>query len=131
MSDQQPAATPDPAAPSAGAAQSNDNTMAMLGHLSALAGYIIPFGNIIGPLVMMLTQKGKSEFATDQARESLNFQITVLIAFLLCIPLIFVIIGIFLMPVIGITALVFVIIASIKANGGERYRYPFALRLVK
>jgi hypothetical protein len=132
MNEQQPAATPDPAAPSSGAiTQSNDNTMAMLGHLSALSGFVIPFGWIIGPLVIMLMQKGKSEFAYDQARESLNFQITVFIAILICIPLMLVIIGFFLMIAVAIASLVFVIIASIKANNGERYRYPFAFRFVK
>jgi len=69
-------------------------------------------------------------FVDDQGRESLNFQITVAIALAGCYVLSFVGIGVLLMPVVGVGALVLVIIASIKANEGERYRYPWAIRLL-
>lgn len=68
---------------------------------------------------------------TDQAKEALNFQITITIAMLICIVLTIVIIGGILAPIVGILNLVFCIIAAVKANNGEAYRYPFALRLIK
>jgi uncharacterized protein len=103
----------------------------MLAHLSALAGLIIPFGHIIGPLVIWLIKKNEIPFADEQGKESLNFQITVSIAMLICFALMFVAIGIVLLPAVAIGSLIFVIIATIKANNGEHYRYPMTLRLIK
>ena len=109
----------------------DDKTWGMIAHLSALAGFVIPFGNVIGPLVVWLIKKDTMPFVAEQGKEALNFQITVFIAVMICIPLMFILIGIPLMFVVGIGALVLSIIAAIKAQNGENYRYPFALRLVK
>ena len=68
---------------------------------------------------------------TDQAKEALNFQITVTIAMVISIILMIVIIGGILAPIVGVINLVFCIIAAVKANNGEAYRYPFTLRLIK
>lgn len=103
----------------------------MLCHLTALAGYVIPFGNIIGPLIVWIIKKEEDPFVDDQGKESLNFQITMTIIILICALSICIGIGVVLLPIVGILDLIFVIIASIKAANGERYRYPFALRLVK
>lgn len=104
---------------------------AMFAHLSALIGFIIPFGSLIGPLVIWQIKKGEFPFVDDQGKEALNFQITVAIAVVVCIILMFVLIGMLLLPLVGLAALVFTIIGGIKANSGETYRYPFALRLIK
>jgi uncharacterized Tic20 family protein len=101
----------------------------MIAHLSALVGFIIPFGNVIGPLVIWQMKK-EQPFVVDQGKEALNFQITVSIAVMVCFLLSFVVIGLLLLPVVGIGALVLTVIAGIKANNGEAYRYPFALRLI-
>lgn len=103
----------------------------MLCHLSALAGAFIPLGSIIGPLVIWLIKKDEIPFVNDQGKESLNFQITMLIGFVVSAVLVLVFIGFFLLIALGITDLIFIIIASVKANNGEAYRYPFALRLIK
>lgn len=105
----------------------------LFAHLSALAGVVIPipFANILGPLIIWQMKKAEMPFVADQAKEALNFQITVAIAFVVCLILMFLIIGMLLLPVLGIAALVFTIIGAIKANNGEYYRYPFTLRLVK
>ncbi|KAG1271108.1 hypothetical protein G6F65_012632 [Rhizopus arrhizus] len=100
----------------------------------ALAAHLLGiFTWFIGPLIIWLINKddaGKA-FVTDQAKEALNFQITITIAMLICIVLTIVIIGGILAPIVGILNLVFCIIAAVKANNGEAYRYPFALRLIK
>jgi uncharacterized Tic20 family protein len=70
-------------------------------------------------------------FVDDQAKESLNFQITMSIGMIISIVLWAVCIGAIMFLALWIVGIVFVIIASIKANEGVRYRYPFALRLVK
>jgi len=122
---------PIPVSPNPPPPNSEQNTWAMLCHLSSLAGYIIPFGNILGPLVVWMMKKETMPLVDDQGKESLNFQITVAIAAIVCIPLIFVCVGIFLLIAVGILDLVFTIIASIQASKGTAYRYPFALRLIK
>lgn len=105
---------------------SDDSTMAMLAHLLGIITWFV------GPLVIWLINKDKPEkaFVTDQAKEALNFQITVTIAFIICAVLLLVVIGVFLMPVVGIANLVLCILAGIKAKEGVDYRYPFALRLI-
>jgi uncharacterized protein len=125
--------TTTPAAPAPSAEISKDaKTFGMLCHLAALAGFIIPLGSIVGPLVIWLIKKNEMPFVDDQGKESLNFQITLAIAMLICIPLIFLLgLGALLMFAIGIAGLVFVIIAAMKANEGIAYRYPWALRLIK
>jgi uncharacterized Tic20 family protein len=115
----------------AGEPSKDEKTMGMLCHLLAISGLVIPFGTIIGPLVIWLIKKDTMPFVDDQGKESLNFQITCLIAFIVCFVLMFVLIGFILMPIVGLIDLIFVIIATIKANNGIAYRYPFAIRLIK
>ena len=114
----------------------------MFAHLSALAGGLLTgavggWGFFIGPLVIWLMKKDTMPFVDDQAKEALNFNITVSAIFLILLILSFMTLGIgFLvtlpiMLIIGIAALVFIIIASMKANQGIAYRYPMTLRLVK
>ncbi|MDY6852424.1 MAG: DUF4870 domain-containing protein [Thermodesulfobacteriota bacterium] len=104
----------------------------MLCHLSALAGFIgIPFGNIIGPLIIWLIKKNDFPFVNEQGKEALNFQISLTIYGIIAALLIFVVIGIFLLIGLGIFGLIMVIIASIKANQGESYRYPITIRIIK
>jgi hypothetical protein len=102
----------------------------MLCHLGALAAFVFPLGNVVVPLVIWMIKKEDMPFVDDQGKESLNFQFTVVIAIAGCFVLSFVGIGTLLMPVVGVGALVLVIIASTKANDGERYRYPWAIRLL-
>ena len=105
---------------------------AMACHLSALAGFVVPFGNIIGPLVIWLIKRAEIPLVDQHGKEALNFQITVAIAFLICVPLMFVLIGIPLMFAVGIVALVLTIMAAVKVSNGQTdYKYPFALRLLK
>jgi uncharacterized Tic20 family protein len=104
----------------------------MFCHLSALSGFIgIPFGSILGPLIIWLIKKNEYPFVDDQGKESLNFQISILIYSIVAALLIFVFIGIFLIFAIMITNIVLVIIASIKANNGEVYYYPYTIRFIK
>lgn len=103
---------------------------AMFGHLSALLGFIIPLANLLAPLVIWQMKKEDMPFAAEQAKEALNFQITVTIAAIICGVLTVVLIGFLLLPLLGLAAVIFTIIAGIKANEGVAYRYPFTLRLI-
>ena len=102
----------------------------MLCHLSALAGFVIPFGNIIAPLVIWILKKEEFPFVDDQGKEALNFQISLTIYFIVGIILVFVAIGIVILPILGLFSLIMIIVASIKANDGVKYRYPLTIRLV-
>ncbi len=106
-------------------------TLGMLCHLLALCGFVIPLGTVLGPLVIWLLKKDQYAFVNDQGKESLNFQITVLIALLVSFALMFLLIGFALVPAVAIAALVLVIMASVKASSGIYYRYPVCLRLIK
>ncbi len=104
----------------------------MASHLSSFAMYLmIPFANILGPLIVWLIKKDEMPFVADQGKEALNFQITMTIAGFICFLLSFVVIGIFLFILLAIFVFVITIIAAIKANKGEYYRYPVNLRLIK
>jgi hypothetical protein len=110
---------------------SDAKTWGMMCHVAAIAGYLIPFGNIIAPFIVWQLKKDTAEFVDYNGKESLNFQITITIAMIAAIPLILVVIGIFMLIALPIIDLVLVIIAAVKASNGERYRYPLTLRLVK
>ena len=107
------------------APKGSDKIWSMLSHLSALLGV-----GFVLPLVVYLAMRHESEYVAANAREALNFHISVLIYSLCCIPLVFIVIGIPLLLVIGIGSLVLAIIATIKASSGRCYRYPLTLRLV-
>ncbi len=119
----------------ASAAGAGDEKMwGMLSHiLMIVAGFI-------GPLIVLLVKGNESEFAKDQAKEALNFFITVTLAWIALaivggiltnILFVFGILFMLAYAALGIGALVLVIMAGIAANNGTKYRYPFALRLIK
>jgi uncharacterized Tic20 family protein len=109
----------------------DERTWGMLAHLTAFSGFLIPLGNIIAPLVVWLVKRDQSQFVADQGRESLNFNISVLLAGAVCAALVFVLIGILLGVALFFYWLAMTIVAGIKASEGIRYRYPFTLRLIK
>lgn len=104
---------------------------AMFCHLSALLGIWIPFGNLIGPLILWQMKRESDPFIDAQGKEALNFQITVAIVTAICILLMLVIVGFFLYGLVTIAALVLAIIGGVKANEGFPYRYPFTWCLIK
>jgi uncharacterized Tic20 family protein len=109
-----------------------DRTWAMFCHLTSLSACIgIPFGNIIGPLVVWLIKKDEFAIVDEHGKESLNFQISLSIYSIISFFLCFAFIGFVLLPAILIAGLVFVIIATLKANKGEPYRYPLTIRFIK
>lgn len=111
--------------------EAQERTWGMLAHLSALAGYIIPFGHIIGPLVIWLIKKDESPFVDDQGKESLNFQISITIYAIVSAILIVIVLGILLLIGIAIFDIIMIIIAAVKANEGEKFRYPLCIRFIK
>lgn len=135
--------TAPPPPPTSGSPSAEERQWALFAHLSALVGGILTsgwagsLGCFIGPLIIWLVKKDTMPFVNDQGKEALNFNITVGIIFLALFLLTIVTLGIGalitlpLMVIVGIAWLVFTIIAAIKANSGEAYRYPLTLRLIK
>jgi uncharacterized protein len=99
-------------------------------HAAALLGLfpLVGFGHIVGPLIVWLVKRNDHPYIDEQGKESINFQISVMMysIFLACI-----IIGIPLIFVLLVADVVLVITATVKASNGELYRYPFCLRLIK
>ena len=118
--------------------ESQARTWNMLCHLSALAGFVIPFGHILGPLIVWQIKKNEFPSVDVHGKASLNFQITVTIAVFVggfvAVILSFIGIGFLLFPLVmllGLVGLILAIIAGIKANNGEDYKYPYSFELVK
>lgn len=104
---------------------------AVFTHLSALSMFLgIPAGNIIGPLVIWLIKRDSIPEIDEHGKEALNFQITMLLALIISIPLTFVIIGFFTLIATMIVQLIFTIIAGVKASEGIAYRYPMSIRFI-
>jgi uncharacterized Tic20 family protein len=106
---------------------SDDRLLGLLSHLLA----IVPGVGLLGPLVIFLIKRGQSSFVEENAKESLNFQITMILAFIISGILMVVWIGFILLAVLGVAEVVLVIIATIRASENKIYRYPFNLRLIK
>jgi uncharacterized protein len=126
---EEPAATSTPTPPSfadtPAGPSANDKTMGMLAHVLGI------FFGFLGPLIIWLTQKDTSPWAGAEAKEALNFQITLVIGYVAAFVLSFVGIGLLLYPVIGILSLIFGIMGAVEANKGNHYKYPVALRLIQ
>jgi hypothetical protein len=118
--------------PSASVSSSNVRMWCVLCHASALLGIFFHFlGHVFGPLIVWLVKRGDAAAIDEHGKESLNFQISMLIYDAIAVILCIVLIGIPILVVLWILNTVLVIVASIKANDGELYRYPFTIRLIK
>ena len=115
-----------------GPGSQEERNWAMLCHLAAFAGFIVPvIGSVVGPLVAWLIKRDIWPLVDDQGKESLNFQLSVLLYGVICLALIFVIIGFFLLIALVIFDFVMIILAAIEANKGRAYRYPLCIRFVR
>ncbi|HEX4940622.1 MAG TPA: DUF4870 domain-containing protein [Candidatus Kapabacteria bacterium] len=108
----------------------DERNWGMFCHLAGFAGIIIPFGSIIGPLVIWLIKRDEMPFVNYNGKEALNFQITYMVAFLVSVVLMSVVIGFLMMAVVGIAWLVFTILAISHSSKGEYYRFPYIFRVI-
>jgi uncharacterized Tic20 family protein len=106
-------------------ADSDGKIWAVLAHLSGFIG--LPF---ILPLIIYLVKRNESTFVAENAREALNFHITLFLAFIVCAILVMVLVGFFLAAILAIGSLILSIMAAIRAGEGGVYRYPCTLRLI-
>jgi uncharacterized protein len=107
-------------------------TWKVLCHATALAGFFVPWaGHILGPLIVWLAKRSDSPEIDEHGKESLNFQISMLIYNVIAGVLCLVLIGFVILAILHILNLVLVIVASIQASEGKFYRYPITIRLIK
>jgi len=99
-------------------------------HLLSLLGFVFPFANVIAPLVVWQTGGRTSAFVEQHARESLNFQISMTIYYSVATLLVFVLVGLLLLPALVVVDVVFVIQQSNRVGRGEPASYPLSIRLV-
>ena len=103
---------------------SDDRTMALLSHLLGI------FFGFLPSLIIWLIKKEESTYVAQEAREALNFQITLLIGYVIAGALSIIVIGIFLFPLLYIVNIIFSILGAMACSKGQGYRYPFAIRLI-
>ncbi len=121
-----------PAQPPAGAAPSHDERQwAMLAHMSAMLMYVTVVGGFIAPLVIWLMKRDEMPFVADQGRETLNFQITILLALIGACILFLALVGFVLFPALVLFHFIVTIIAAVKVSEGVAYRYPFCWRVIR
>ena len=123
----EPKPTTQPSGSADGDVSQDARTFGMLAHLLGL------FTSFLGPLIIWLVKKGEHPFIDDQAKEALNFQLTLLIAYAAALPISLVTCGYgaLLYPALFVLQIILGVIGTVKSNGGECFRYPFAIRLIK
>ena len=109
----------------------DENMWAMFCHLSAFAGYIVPFGSILGPLIIWSIKKQEYPQIDAHGKEALNFNISIAIYMIISAILIIIVVGIFMLIALWVFQTVMVIMASIKANNGEFFKYPLTIQIIK
>jgi len=105
----------------------SERNWGMLCHLSAFAGFIIPLGGILGPLIFWLLRKEESVWINRNGKASLNFQLSMLLYHVLCIPLFILLIGFFFLGVLIFLEIVCIVIASVRAANGQEFIYPLSI----
>ncbi len=131
MNETQPTSPPPPPTAPTSSTSSEIRTWSVLCHASALLGLFFHFlGHLLGPLVVWLIKRDASPEIDSNGKESLNFQISMLIYDAIAAILCIVLIGIPILIALWVLNTVFVIIASVKTSEGKFYRYPFTIRFL-
>ena len=107
-----------------------DNQLLVITHLSQLLTCLTGFGGLIVPLILWATQKDNVDGMNSHGKAIINFHLSLIVYAIICIPLIFVIVGIFFLILLGLLSIIFPIINAIKASNGESPSYPLTLNFV-
>ena len=124
----EPGAIPAPSVPQFPPLAANDRLWSVLCHLSYFFGFALI--SFLFPMTVYLVMRTDSAYVTHHAREALNFHLSLLLYFICCVPLCFLVVGIPLIIAIAVTGIVCSIVAAVKASGGNYYQYPITIRFV-
>lgn len=117
---------------SQGPLNSTDRNLGMFCHLGALSVFVgVPFGNILAPLIIWLIRREDSPFVDRQGKESLNFQLSMVIYGIISVLLMFILIGFITITAVVVVDILFTIVASVKASRGESYHYPLTIQFLR
>lgn len=108
----------------------DERTWAILVHASAFAGLFVPFGNVLGPLVVWLIKREESEFVDENGKRALNFQVTWTVIIVLALFSLLVGVGLVLVPLVALAWVILVVVATVRASENEVYDYPLTVDLV-
>lgn len=132
---------PDPSAPHVGSASAvaagalaperEERQWAMLCHVSAMLMYVTAIGGLVAPFVIWLLKREEMPFVADQGKETINFQITILLALALSVVLMLVFVGVVIFWALLAFHFVVTLVAAVKVTEGVAYRYPFCWRVIK
>ncbi len=109
---------------------SNDRTWGVITHAAAFVGFVVPFGNILGPLVVWAIKKDESRFVDENGKQAVNFQISWTIWLIAAAFSIMLLIGLVLVPLLALAWLILIIVAIIRASDDQVYDYPLTLDLI-
>jgi uncharacterized Tic20 family protein len=104
--------------------------IAALCHLAGFAGYLLPFANVVVPLVLWL-MKRDDPYVDRHGREALNFQLSVLVYILLAFALLLILIGLLMLPLLALFHVGMMIAAAVAAAEGRAFRYPLTVRFLR
>lgn len=108
-----------------------DNQLIVITHLSQLIMLITGFGSLLLPLILWLTQKEKVYQMDTHGKNIVNFQLSLIVYFIICIPLILLFgLGLLGFIILGIISILFPIVNAIKASQGETPKYPLAINFI-
>lgn len=112
-------------------ANKDDNMLGLVCHLLAFAGFLFPFGNVIGPLVLWLVKRGDSPYLDAVGKEVLNFNISWSIYMTVAALSLFVLVGFLLLPLTALAWLILLVMGAISASSGKLHRFPLTIRLIQ
>lgn len=110
----------------------NEKLWVNLCHITALSIFVgIPFGNVLGPLIIWLIKKDEFSSVDKEGKKSLNFQLSMTLYFIISLILIVGFVGFILLPIVVITDVVLVVVAIVKINNDEEFDYPLTIKFIK
>lgn len=112
-------------------ANKDENMLGVVCHLLALAGFAVPLGNILGPLILWLVKRGDSPYLDAVGKEAVNFNISWTIYMVIATFSLFILIGFVLLPLVALAWLIMVILGAVSASSGKFHRYPLTIRLIQ
>jgi uncharacterized Tic20 family protein len=112
-------------------ANKDDNTLGLVCHLLALTGLLVPFGSILGPLILWLVKRGDSPYLDSVGKEVVNFNISWAVYMVVAAFSILALVGFLLLPLVALAWLILVVLGAINASNGKFHRYPLTIRLIK
>ena len=110
--------------------KAQEKTWVTFTHLAGFAGFLVPFGNIIGPFVIWILKRDEFPAVRAHGKDVLNFQLSIALYYVVALASMLIIIGFVLLPAVAIFQIVCIILATIRASEGQKFQYPLSIRFI-